>query len=67
MLSKRSRKWSEGTEEGRQRLAGRFRHLHRARARRAHGRNPRTGQTIQIKASKNPAFKAGKAFKDALN
>ncbi len=31
------------------------------------GRNPRTGQTIQIKASKNPAFKAGKAFKDALN
>ena len=31
------------------------------------GRNPRTGETIQIKASKNPAFKAGKAFKDALN
>lgn len=31
------------------------------------GRNPRTGQTIQIKASKNPAFKAGKSFKDALN
>lgn len=31
------------------------------------GRNPRTGQTIQIKASKNPAFKAGKALKDALN
>ncbi|MEO8673689.1 MAG: HU family DNA-binding protein [Tahibacter sp.] len=31
------------------------------------GRNPRTGQTIKIKASKNPAFKAGKALKDALN
>jgi len=31
------------------------------------GRNPRTGQTIQIKASKNPAFKAGKALKDAVN
>ncbi|HET6632390.1 MAG TPA: HU family DNA-binding protein [Rhodanobacteraceae bacterium] len=31
------------------------------------GRNPRTGETIKIKASKNPAFKAGKAFKDALN
>ena len=31
------------------------------------GRNPRTGQTIQIAASKNPAFKAGKALKDAVN
>jgi DNA-binding protein HU-beta len=31
------------------------------------GRNPRTGETIQIKASKVPAFKAGKALKDALN
>ena len=31
------------------------------------GRNPRTGEEIQIKASKNPAFKAGKAFKDAVN
>ncbi|HEY8010964.1 MAG TPA: HU family DNA-binding protein [Rudaea sp.] len=31
------------------------------------GRNPRTGQQIKIKASKNPAFKAGKAMKDALN
>lgn len=31
------------------------------------GRNPRTGDTIQIKASKVPSFKAGKALKDALN
>lgn len=31
------------------------------------GRNPATGQTIQIKASRSPAFKPGKAFKDALN
>jgi len=31
------------------------------------GRNPRTGETIQIKASKNPTFKAGKALKDAVN
>jgi len=31
------------------------------------GRNPRTGQTIKIKASKNPTFKAGKALKDAVN
>ena len=31
------------------------------------GRNPRTGQAIRIAASKNPAFKAGKALKDAVN
>ena len=31
------------------------------------GRDPRTGETIKIKASKNPAFKAGKALKDAVN
>ena len=31
------------------------------------GRNPRTGEQIKIKASKNPSFKAGKALKDALN
>lgn len=31
------------------------------------GRNPRTGETIKIKAAKVPAFKPGKALKDALN
>jgi DNA-binding protein HU-beta len=31
------------------------------------GRNPRTGDTIEIKASKIPSFKAGKALKDAVN
>ncbi|NDK37745.1 HU family DNA-binding protein [Pseudoxanthomonas gei] len=31
------------------------------------GRNPKTGDTINIAASKNPAFKAGKALKDAVN
>ncbi|MDH5737800.1 MAG: HU family DNA-binding protein [Gammaproteobacteria bacterium] len=31
------------------------------------GRNPRTGEEIAIKAAKVPGFKAGKAFKDALN
>ncbi|MBC7989227.1 MAG: HU family DNA-binding protein [Luteimonas sp.] len=31
------------------------------------GRNPRTGEEIKIAASKNPAFKAGKALKDAVN
>lgn len=31
------------------------------------GRNPRTGETIQIQASKVPGFRAGKALKDAVN
>ena len=31
------------------------------------GRNPQTGKTIEIAASNTPAFKAGKAFKDAVN
>ena len=31
------------------------------------GRNPQTGETMTIKASKSPRFKAGKALKDSLN
>jgi DNA-binding protein HU-beta len=31
------------------------------------GRNPQTGEEIQIKAAKVPAFKAGKALKDSVN
>jgi DNA-binding protein HU-beta len=31
------------------------------------GRNPQTGETIKIKASKAPRFKAGKGLKDAAN
>ncbi len=31
------------------------------------GRNPQTGETMTISASKAPKFKAGKALKDALN
>ena len=31
------------------------------------GRNPHTGETIHIAASKLPAFKAGKALKDVVN
>lgn len=31
------------------------------------GRNPRTGEPVQIKASNAPAFKAGKALKEAVN
>ena len=38
----------------------------KARAARA-GRNPRTGETIQIPASNVPGFKAGKALKGAVN
>lgn len=30
------------------------------------GRNPQTGEKIRIKKSRVPAFKAGKAFKDAI-
>ena len=37
------------------------------RERDAHtGRNPRTGEPIEIPASKTPAFKAGKALRDAV-
>ncbi|MBP5401937.1 MAG: HU family DNA-binding protein [Treponema sp.] len=31
------------------------------------GRNPKTGETIKIAASKSPKFKAGKALKDKIN
>jgi DNA-binding protein HU-beta len=38
----------------------------KARAART-GRNPRTGEAIQIGASKVPGFKAGKGLKDAVS
>ena len=31
------------------------------------GKNPRTGESVTIAACKAPAFKAGKALKDAVN
>ena len=31
------------------------------------GRNPRTGEALQIAASRVPKFRAGKALKDAIN
>ena len=31
------------------------------------GRNPKTGETMTISASKSPKFKAGKALKDLVN
>ncbi len=39
--------------------------LRRRKARSGH--DPRTRETIEIPASNSPAFKAGKAFKDAVN
>ena len=30
-------------------------------------KNPRTGEPVHVEASKAPKFKAGKAFKDAVN
>lgn len=30
-------------------------------------RNPRTGESVEIEASKAPVFKAGKTLKDAVN
>lgn len=38
----------------------------RSRAART-GRNPQTGETIQVQASKAPAFKAGAGLKNAVN
>ena len=38
-----------------------------ARRKATTGRNPRTGESIQIKASNQPKFKAGKALKEAVN
>jgi DNA-binding protein HU-beta len=43
---------------------GTFSVAHRAASQ---GRNPRTGEPIQIPASKQPKFKAGKALKDSVN
>jgi len=38
------------------------------RARQARtGRNPRTGEALNIKAARLPKFRAGKALKDAIN
>ena len=43
---------------------GTFSVAHRAASQ---GRNPRTGERIQIPASNQPKFKAGKALKEAVN
>ena len=38
-----------------------------SRRRASEGRNPRTGEKIQIPASNQPKFRAGKGLKDAVN
>ena len=43
---------------------GTFHVTHRAASK---GRNPRTGESIDIPASNQPKFKAGKGLKDAVN
>lgn len=43
---------------------GTFKVKHRAARK---GRNPKTGEEIQIKASNVPSFKAGKGLKEAVN
>jgi DNA-binding protein HU-beta len=48
------------------RLVG-FGTFHVASRAASEGRNPRTGEKIDIPASKQPKFKAGKGLKDALN
>jgi DNA-binding protein HU-beta len=48
------------------RLVG-FGTFHVAKRAASEGRNPRTGEKINIPASKQPKFKAGKALKDAVN
>lgn len=58
---------SEALQSGEQvSLVGFGTFLLRERASRS-GRNPQTGETIEIAAAKIPAFKAGKALKDAVN
>ena len=47
-------------------IAGFGKFTARARAARD-GRNPATGESIRIAASKTPAFKAGKTLRDAVN
>jgi DNA-binding protein HU-beta len=43
---------------------GTFKLTHRAARK---GRNPKTGEEIDIPASKTPSFSAGKSFKDKCN
>jgi DNA-binding protein HU-beta len=57
------RSLSTGTEV---RLVG-FGTFSVARRKASEGRNPRTGEKIQIPASNQPKFKAGKALKEAVN
>lgn len=57
---------SELSKGGTVQLTGFGSFLVRSRAART-GRNPKTGEPIDIKASKVPAFKSGKSLKDSVN
>jgi len=48
------------------RLVG-FGNFYVAKRAASEGRNPRTGEKIEIKASKNPKFRAGKLLKEQVN
>ena len=58
-----TRSMSTGTEV---RIVG-FGTFNVTRRRASRGRNPRTGEPIQIPASNQPKFRAGKALKEAVN
>ncbi len=58
---------TEALKSGDQGLAGWLWDLFGQERAARQGRNPQTGETIQIAASKTPSFKAGKALKDAVN
>jgi DNA-binding protein HU-beta len=57
---------SELSKGGKVQITGFGSFVVRARAART-GRDPRTGDALQIPAAKVPAFKAGQALKDAVN
>ena len=57
---------SELSSGGEVRLAG-FGTFMVANRKATTGRNPRTGETIQIAASKQPKFRPGKGLKDSVN
>ena len=57
---------SELTGKGEVRVVG-FGTFSTAQRKATTGRNPRTGEAIQIPASTQPKFKAGKGLKDAVN
>ena len=56
----------ESLEQGQQVKLSGFGNFDLRRKNQRPGRNPKTGEPLQIKAAKTPKFRAGKALKDAL-